>query len=299
MSEIVVPPTRDITPLHLLQIALEKESNIDVIERIARLQKDEREYQETIDFNAALSRCQSQMTRISADCTNPQTRSKYASYPALDRVLRPIYSAEGFSLSFGEDAASTADVLVVLGFLSRGGHTRVYRKTMPVDPKGPKGNDVMTKTHAAGSADSYAKRYLLKDIFNVAVGEDDDDGNGETPEHARIVAESVDAILKASNHDSLQSAFSVAFGVAELQRDREAMAVYTQARDNRKAELDTEEEKAWTKQFAANETIADFNKYVVPKMKTDGGRYKMAAAAEAKRRGWKADKATGAFVEAA
>jgi hypothetical protein len=35
----------------------------------------------------------------------------------------------------------------------------------------------MTKTHAAGAAMSYGMRYLLKMIFNVAVGEDDRDGN--------------------------------------------------------------------------------------------------------------------------
>ena len=35
----------------------------------------------------------------------------------------------------------------------------------------------MTKTHATGAAASYGSRYLLKGIFNVAVGEDDDDGN--------------------------------------------------------------------------------------------------------------------------
>ncbi len=47
---------------------------------------------------------------------------------------------------------------------------------MPADGKGAKGGDVMTKTHAAGSAFSYGQRYLLKLIFNVAIG-DDDDGN--------------------------------------------------------------------------------------------------------------------------
>src|SRR5207302_7818724 len=39
-------------------------------------------------------------------------------------------------------------------------------------------NDVMTTTHGTAAADSYAKRYLLKDIFNIAIGEDDRDGNG-------------------------------------------------------------------------------------------------------------------------
>jgi hypothetical protein len=48
---------------------------------------------------------------------------------------------------------------------------------MPADGKGAKGGDVMTRTHATGSALSYGMRYLLKMIFNVAVGEDDDDGN--------------------------------------------------------------------------------------------------------------------------
>jgi hypothetical protein len=47
---------------------------------------------------------------------------------------------------------------------------------MPADGKGAKGGDVMTKTHATGSAIQYGMRYLLKMIFNIAVG-DDDDGN--------------------------------------------------------------------------------------------------------------------------
>lgn len=57
------------------------------------------------------------------------------------------------------------------------GHTRTYQCDMPADGKGAKGNDVMTKTHAAGSAASYGMRYLLKMIFNIAIGEDEDDGN--------------------------------------------------------------------------------------------------------------------------
>ena len=35
----------------------------------------------------------------------------------------------------------------------------------------------MTKTHASGSAITYGMRYLLKMIFNISVGESEDDGN--------------------------------------------------------------------------------------------------------------------------
>ena len=61
--------------------------------------------------------------------------------------------------------------------VAKGGFSRVYHIDMPADGKGAKGGDVMTKTHATGAAVSYGMRYLLKMIFNVAVGEDDDDGN--------------------------------------------------------------------------------------------------------------------------
>ena len=48
---------------------------------------------------------------------------------------------------------------------------------MPADGKGAQGRDVMTRTHATGSAVSYGRRYLLLMIFNIAVGGEDDDGN--------------------------------------------------------------------------------------------------------------------------
>lgn len=125
-------------------------------------------------FNRAMNRCQSEIGRIAADKTNNQTRSDYASYAALDRVVRPIYTKYGFSLSFdtGEIQADTIDVLCYVSH--EDGHTRRYHTPMPADGKGAKGGDVMTKTHAAGSAMQYGQRYLLKLIFNLAIGQDDD-----------------------------------------------------------------------------------------------------------------------------
>jgi len=130
------------------------------------------------EFAQALNQAQAQSTRVSANAENPQTRSRYASYAQLDRALRPIYTEHGFSLSFDTADHPLPDYIRVLCHVShRAGHTRTYHLDMPADGKGAKGGDVMTKTHAAGSAMSYGMRYLLKMIFNVAVGESDDDGN--------------------------------------------------------------------------------------------------------------------------
>lgn len=129
------------------------------------------------EFHSAMSRAQKRMGRVSADAVNPQTKSRYASYAALDRVLRPIYTDEGFALSFDEaDGAPDGCMRVVCHVSHEAGHSRTHHKDMPIDGLGAKGNAVMTTTHARGSAQSYGMRYLLKAIFNVAVGEDDDDG---------------------------------------------------------------------------------------------------------------------------
>lgn len=129
-------------------------------------------------FNRAMNAAQAEMRPIAADADNPQTRSRYASYAQLDRALRPIYTRHGFAISYDEVDCPKADYVRVVGYVSHsGGFTRTYRADMPADGKGAKGGDVMTKTHAAGAAKSYGKRYILKDVWNVAVGEDDTDGN--------------------------------------------------------------------------------------------------------------------------
>lgn len=130
-------------------------------------------------FNAAMNAAQREMGRVSADAINPQTRSQYATYGKLDAAVRPIYTRHGFSISFNEGDDAPEGYARILAYVSHSaGHTRTYKMDMPADGKGAKGGDVMTKTHATGSAHSYGRRYLLKDIFNIAIGEEDNDGNG-------------------------------------------------------------------------------------------------------------------------
>lgn len=129
-------------------------------------------------FMAALVAAQSEMEPVRKDATNPQTRSKYATYDALDRAIRPIYIAHGFAPTYRTDTSDKPDhVKVVMTLMHKDGHERDYVADMPADGKGAKGNDVMTKTHAFGSALSYGRRYVLGGAFNVITTERDDDGN--------------------------------------------------------------------------------------------------------------------------
>ena len=147
-------------------------------------------------FNAAMNKAQSEMGRVSVDAANQQTRSTYATYGQLDKAVRPIYTRHGFSISFNEGEGAPEGHARILAYVSHSaGHTRTYKADIPNDGKGAKGGDVMTKTHATGSAHSYGRRYLLKDIFNIAIGEEDNDGNGNSDEPKGPDAKAFEAML--------------------------------------------------------------------------------------------------------
>jgi hypothetical protein len=152
--------------------------DLDKMERLMAMREREMSRQAEQAFNEAMKAAQKEMRSVAADADNKQTSSKYATYAKLDRVLRPIYTNHGFSVSFDEADSPKPDHIRCLAYVAHdAGFTRTYRKDMPADGKGAKGGDVMTKTHATGAAASYGMRYLLKGIFNVAVGDDDTDGN--------------------------------------------------------------------------------------------------------------------------
>lgn len=235
-----------LTPADLLQIALQHHAAIDVIERLSVLCEKQRDHEAKVAFDEALTRCQAQLSRISADSHNPQTNSKYASYAKLDQSVRPIYTAEGFSLSFGEKDCPTPGKTRFVAYLSRGGFTREYIKDMTASTTGPKGKEVMTQTHAEAALDSYAKRYLLKDIFNIAIGEDDDDGNlcrsnspmvEYTPMHPDRVRTLCFNLANAKNRQELQAWWHTAGHEAQKFNDRVALEAFMQAKDARKREL--------------------------------------------------------------
>jgi hypothetical protein len=151
--------------------------NVDTLDRLLQMQERIMMKNAEAEFNNAMRECQSEMKAILANEENPQTRSKYASYERLDRDLRPLYTKHGFAISFNTAPLDGREAVRVLAYVSRGVFTRQYQVDVPADGKGAKGGDVMTKTHAVGSAMSYGSRYLLKFIFNVAISEEDDDGN--------------------------------------------------------------------------------------------------------------------------
>jgi len=192
-------------------------------------------------FNDAMAKAQAQMKCVAADLDNKQTRSKYASYAGIDRMVRPIYAEHGFSLSFDTDDSPKEGHIRVLCYASHeGGFTRTYKADMPADGKGAKGGDVMTKTHAAGSAFTYGQRYLVKMIFNIAIGEDDDGnaaggGDAINDEQKQTIIDNLKEIGGGAAETAKFLAYMEAASVDQIRSDDYLKAVSALA--GRKAQL--------------------------------------------------------------
>jgi ERF superfamily protein len=165
----------------LLRIAGDPRIPVARLNELAELRSKMRREDAEEAFNVAMVDCQREMRPVEADAQNESTKSKYATHYQVDKALRPIYSRYGFSLSFDTADGGPPDHTRVVCYVSRGLHTRRYQYDAAISTKGPRGNDVMTPTHAGASAFSYGKRYLELAIFNITIGDPgylaDDDGN--------------------------------------------------------------------------------------------------------------------------
>lgn len=189
-----IPATQSL--IHVLSKAMSDPSiDVEKVERFAALYERAIAREDEIKFNHAMMQAQGEMRHIAADANNPQTRSRYATYAALDAKVRPIYSKHGFSISFDTGEGAPEGCIRILCFVALGGHSRTYHIDMPADGKGAKGGDVMTKTHATGAGVTYGRRYLLGMIFNLVIGEDDD-GNTAAETGASITEDQVSQIIE-------------------------------------------------------------------------------------------------------
>lgn len=173
-------------------------------------------------FNAAMVRAQAEIGPVFRDKFNAQTNSAYAALESIDRRISPVYTAHGFSLSFGTgDSSLVGHIRTLCDCMHEAGHTKQYHVDLPIDSAGIKGSVNKTGVHAAGSTFSYARRYLTMMIFNVVMTNEDDDGQSantpqEPPAEPVITAgqaAQLDALLKKCT-PALQENFTAKYGCA-------------------------------------------------------------------------------------
>lgn len=174
----------------LQQALMMPEQGVERLERMWIMHKEMQDRDAARAYADAMKACQKEMPAIQKRGKNKQTNSRYALLEDINRLITPIYTRHGFSLSFGTDRSELADhVGIVCDVMHDGGYSKTYTYDAPIDNVGIKGEKNKTTTHGRGSAISYGRRYLVMMIFNLTIGDDDDGNAAGENEQQRIARE--------------------------------------------------------------------------------------------------------------
>jgi hypothetical protein len=145
---------------------------------------------------------------------------KYAPLEEIDKHLRPLLAEEQMDLSYSDEPREGGQILI-RGRLKRlpGGHYEDSLMTAPPNTTGGKSN-----VQAVGSTNSFLRRYVACNIFNIVVVGDDDDGTGGTIDEAQIktildlikTAKIGPKFLKYMKAQSVEEAGSIEAAVATI-----------------------------------------------------------------------------------
>lgn len=193
------------------RMATDPNADVDKMERMLDMQERVMNKQAESEFSQSMNAVQGLLPNVVKDANNGQTNSKYAKHEAIARAIKPIYTAEGLSLTFSEGDAPKENYIRIIGVLRhKSGYSEQHHLDLPLDVAGIKGSVNKTDIHGTGSTYTYGRRYLTCMIFDVSTG-DDNDGNGavqaanpyETPQalyktftaHMTAAMENLDSVI--------------------------------------------------------------------------------------------------------
>ena len=169
----------------IADLARDPAVDVEKLRALIALQREVMAEQARIAFDAAMADAQAEMVPVLRSATNAHTKSRYARLEDIDNAIRPLITRHGFSLTFDNPDQTVDGIVVTCAVAHRDGHVRSYKIAGARDDKGAQGNANKTPIQAIGSTISYLRRYLTCMIFNVALTNDDTDGNEISPITAR------------------------------------------------------------------------------------------------------------------
>lgn len=179
------------------QIALNPNADVEKLRAVMDMKMEMFNRSAEIEFNAAMALVQAEMEPVARHAQNKQTNSRYSKLEKILEQCAPIWTKHGFSMMFGTSDCPVAGWYRVTCEVShRAGHSKHYHADLPPDMHGIQGAVNKTPIHGFGSTTAYGRRYLTALIFNIAMKDEDNDGNGNRPPPKTITQDQA-ANLKA------------------------------------------------------------------------------------------------------
>lgn len=171
------PPSGEVTPARMLEIAVQQGADLSKLEKLMDLQERWEAAQGEKAFNAALAAAQDGMPIVpkSKHVQYPSNRGPdvdywHADYGVLVKTIKPHLSAQG--LSYRHRVKQEAGMIHVECVLSLGQHSESVSLSAPPDDSGGKNTIQQTK-----STITYLKRATFEAVTGAATEDDDDDGH--------------------------------------------------------------------------------------------------------------------------
>lgn len=179
-EELAVKSDTDETLSIIERVALDPRVDVEKLERLLAMKERVLADQRRVAFVEAMSRLAPTMPEIDKNGRvtfegkgdKPGMDRRYARLEDIDRAIRPLYSKEGFSLSWNTQPGENGKIRVIGTLSHSGGHFEQRQLDLPHDSSGAK-----NPIQAVGSTVSYGKRMITTMFFNLIARDEDTDGN--------------------------------------------------------------------------------------------------------------------------
>lgn len=142
--------------------------DVSVARELLDMQKDFMRHQAIINYNNDFALMSKEIPVIAK--SKKAHNTSYAPLEDIVKVVQPILSKYGFSVSFTTEQQGLEAVTVNCILQHKDGHSTSTALMLPTKAV----NNSMNAMQAIGAAISYGKRYTICGILNIATAQDDD-----------------------------------------------------------------------------------------------------------------------------
>jgi hypothetical protein len=159
--------TNALTPLDMLNRAVETGASIEVLEKLMGLQERWESSQARKAYDNAIAKAKAEIPPIAKNAEG-HNKKRYADFAAIARVVDPILSKNGLSYRF-RTRQDDKLISVTCVLSHRDGHSEEATLAGPADNSGNK-----NAIQAIGSTLTYLQRYSLVQALGLSAADDDD-----------------------------------------------------------------------------------------------------------------------------
>lgn len=162
----------------ILELARDPAFDVAKLQALTAMQERAEDRQSRRAFAFAMAQAQAETQAVvrasKVNLGEGKGSYNYASLDAIDAMIRPIMTQHGFSITYDRTTRPEGGGFVITGTLwHRDGHSIEASFPLPLDSGAGRNN-----LQAAGSTDSYGRKYILLGFFNIVRKNEDDDGVG-------------------------------------------------------------------------------------------------------------------------